>query len=61
MSGLWLQPKNYGGGRADKVRIERSQATSPMRADIERWIGDYPNAVTWVQSLYAEERSCKPS
>jgi glutathione S-transferase len=61
MCGLWLQPKNYGGGRADRVRIERSQATSPMRADIERWIGDYPNAVTWVQSLYAEERSCKAS
>jgi hypothetical protein len=61
MSGLWLQPKNYGGGRADKVRIERSQATSPMRADVERWSGDYPNAVTWVQSLYAEERLCKPT
>lgn len=59
MSGLWLQPRNYGGGRADKVRIERSQATNPMRADIERWIEDYPVAVAWVQRLYAEERPCK--
>jgi glutathione S-transferase len=58
MCGLWLQPRNYGGGRADKVRIERSQATNPMRADIERWIEDYPKAVAWVQALYAEERPC---
>ncbi len=61
MSGLWLQPRNYGGGRADKVRIERSRATSPMRADIDRWIEDYPHAVAWVQSLYAEERPCMRS
>lgn len=61
MSGLWLQPRNYGGGRADKVRIERSQAPSPMRADIERWIEEFPTAVSWVQSLYAEERLCKRS
>lgn len=59
MTGLWLQPRNYGGGRADKVRIERSQATSPMRADIERWSEDYPKAVAWVQRLYAEERTCE--
>lgn len=59
MSGLWLQPRNYGGGRADKVRIERSQATNPMRADIERWSEDYPRAVAWVQQLYAEERACE--
>lgn len=55
-SGLWLQPEAYGGGKADKVRIERSRATNPMRADIERWVEDYPKAVTWVQRLYAEER-----
>jgi len=58
MSGLWLQPRNYGGGQADKVRIERSQATNPMRADIERWTENYPKAVAWVQALYAEERPC---
>ncbi len=56
MTGLWLQPEGYGGGQADSVRIERSQATNPMRADIERWCEDYPTAVAWVQRLYAEER-----
>lgn len=55
-TGLWLQPAGYGGGKADTVRIERSQATNPMRADIERWVEDYPSAVTWVQRLYAEAR-----
>jgi len=55
-TGLWLQPAGYGGGKADSVRIERSQATNPMRADIERWVEDYPSAVNWVQRLYAEAR-----
>jgi len=57
MTGLWLQPRGYGGGKADNVRIERGQATNPMRADIERWSADYPRVVSWVQQLYAEERT----
>jgi hypothetical protein len=59
MTGLWLQPKAYGGGKADRVRIERSRTPNPMRADIERWVADYPTAVAWVHNLYAEERQCK--
>ncbi|MDH3746928.1 MAG: hypothetical protein OER97_01880 [Gammaproteobacteria bacterium] len=55
-TGAWLQPVGYGGGKADSVRIERSRAPNPMRADIERWVEDYPRAVTWVQRLYAEAR-----
>lgn len=57
-TGLWLQPEGYGGGKADNVRIERSQAPNPMRADIERWVEDYPKAVSWVQRMYAEQREC---
>lgn len=56
-TGLWLQPRDYGGGQAQAVRIERGQAPNPMRADIERWCEDYPRAVEWVQRLYAEERT----
>jgi hypothetical protein len=56
MTGLWLQPLNYGGGKADSSRIERGQTSNPMRADIERWIESYPAVVAWVQTLYAEER-----
>lgn len=54
MMGLWLQPAGYGGGAADHVRIERSRATSPMRADIERWVDQYPRVIDWVQGLYAD-------
>ena len=56
LSGLWLQPQAYGGGKANHSRIERSRMSNPMRADIERWIAAYPQAVNWVQTLYAEER-----
>ncbi len=56
MTGIWLMPAGYGGGKAEHVRIERSQATNPMRADIERWIEAYPGAVGWVQRMYAEQR-----
>ncbi len=56
MTGIWLMPAGYGGGKAEHVRIERSQATNPMRADIERWVDAYPHAVGWVQRMYAERR-----
>ena len=56
LTGLWLQPPEYGGGRADDIRIPRDQLPDAMRADIERWTEDNPRAVPWVQRLYAEER-----
>jgi glutathione S-transferase len=56
MTGLWLQPPEYGGGRADDVMVSRDKLPDAMRADIERWTEDYPRAVAWVQRLYAEER-----
>lgn len=56
MTGLWLQPPEYGGGRADDVLVSRDRLPDAMRADIERWVEDYPRAVAWVQRLYVEER-----
>jgi glutathione S-transferase len=56
MTGLWLQPPEYGGGKADDVRVSRDRLPEAMRADIERWAEDYPRAVAWVERLYAEER-----
>lgn len=56
MTGLWLQPKAYSGGRAQFVAAGREQLPPPMRADVERWIEKYPHAVEWVERLYAEER-----
>lgn len=55
-SGPWLMPKGYGGGRADACRIERTEAPDGMKAEIERWVEDYPKATTFIERLYAEER-----
>ena len=51
-TGLWLMPQGYGGGKADAVRIERDRAPAEMRADIERWAGAFPRAVSYVETLY---------
>ena len=51
-TGLWLMPDNYGGGKADAVRIERERVPAAMREDIERWIDAFPRATTWVETLY---------
>ena len=56
LSGLWLQPQGYGGGRADAVRIERESAPPVMRQDVERWIANYPRCVAHMERLYREER-----
>jgi glutathione S-transferase len=56
MSGLWLQPPNYGGGKAEASRLARNRLPAPMQDDIERWIEDHPKASAFVARLYAEER-----
>ena len=61
LSGLWLQPMSYGGGKADSARIARNRAPSPMRADIERWIEDYPKATGFITRLYEKERGTMPA
>lgn len=53
-TGLWLMPEGYGGGKADNVRIERDRAPKAMRADIERWIAAFPNAVSRVETMYKD-------
>lgn len=53
-TGVWLMPEGYGGGKADNNRIERDQVPEAMRADIERWIDAFPNAVSWVETMYQD-------
>ena len=55
-SGLWLQPPEFGGGKADGVRVERNRAPVAMQADIERWISTYPNTTRFIENLYKHER-----
>lgn len=56
LSGLWMQSPGYGGGKAEACRIEREELPTEMRADIERWIEDFPKATMFVTRLYTEER-----
>jgi hypothetical protein len=51
----WLQPAAYGRGAG--IRIERERMPAAMRADIERWIEDYPRVTTFIEELYARERN----
>jgi glutathione S-transferase len=56
LSGLWLQPENYGGGMAHASRVARNRLPRPMQADIERWIEDQPRATAFITRMYEEER-----
>jgi len=56
ISGLWLQPPEYGGGKADTVKIDRVRVPERMRADIERWTTLFPRASAFVQELYRHQR-----
>jgi len=59
MTGLWLMPAQYGGGKADAVRIERDRAPVGMRQDIEAWEANYARVVAFVEQLYLDERHLK--
>jgi hypothetical protein len=56
LSGLWLQPPEYGAGKTRFVRVERESAPTAMREDIERWIEGYPYATAFISRLYEQER-----
>jgi glutathione S-transferase len=56
MCGVWLQPELYSGGKGAECRLERASAPALMRADIERWLEDYPKAAAFTERLYAEQR-----
>ncbi|MGB5449732.1 MAG: glutathione S-transferase C-terminal domain-containing protein [Woeseiaceae bacterium] len=56
MTGLWLQPAAYGGGKADAVRLQHDRAPAGMQKDIEVWRSGYPRVAEFVERLYAEER-----
>jgi glutathione S-transferase len=59
MSGLWMMCPQYGGGRAEAVRIELQRAPPPMRQDVERWSEKFPRVTGFVERLYREERNGK--
>jgi glutathione S-transferase len=56
ISGLWLQPENYGGGKAGGSRVASIKFPGSMRADTDRWTEDYPRATALILRLYEQER-----
>lgn len=56
ISGLWQQPKEYGGGKADACRLAEDKFPQPFQADVSRWRKEYPRAAAFITRLYAEER-----
>jgi glutathione S-transferase len=52
MTGLWLQPDGYGGANGVNVRMTR--VPEAMANDIARWTEDFPKAVAYTESLYAQ-------
>ncbi len=54
--GLWLQPAEYGGGKADAVRIERGQCPPAMVRQIEAWTAAYPLCTRFIEQTYRQHR-----
>lgn len=56
LSGLWLQPRAYGAGKAEAERMPATLAPAEMLADIDRWRAAYPDLTAYVERLYRDER-----
>lgn len=54
--GLWSQPPEYGGGKADAARIERQRCPAAMVEEIETWESSHPLATRFIEQLYSDER-----
>jgi glutathione S-transferase len=54
--GLWLMPPEFGGGRADPVRIEFERCPQMMQAEITRWKQNYSHATAFIERLYRDYR-----
>ena len=59
LSGVWHATPEYGGGRAEGVRLDPEALPPAMRSDMERWRSSFPRAAEFVERLYREERNAK--
>ena len=56
LSGLWIFPDNYGGGKADRVTPHGFEVPAQMQAEVDAWRQCFPQVVALVERLYATER-----
>ena len=54
--GLWAQPANFGGGRADAVKIDFERCPPAMQDEVQAWKERYPRAAAYIERLYEQRR-----
>jgi len=61
INGLWLWPPEYGGGKAETVRLESDLIPTAMKKDIESWKSRFPLSTGFITRLYRDERGLPAS
>ncbi len=56
LSGVWVWPRQYGGGRASAVRPKDDDYPESMQIEALRWKQRYPRVHEFVVNLYAAQR-----
>ncbi len=56
LSGLWLFPPEYGGGKVEAIRLAESDYPTGMAAEIAEWRQKFPQVTAFVERLYRDER-----
>lgn len=56
LSGLWLFPSEYGGGKVEAIRLAESDYPTGMAAEIADWRQKFPQVTAFVERLYHDER-----
>jgi glutathione S-transferase len=56
LSGVWLFPPEYGGGKVEAIRLAESDYPTDMAAEIVEWRQKFPQVTAFVERLYRDER-----
>jgi glutathione S-transferase len=54
--GLWAMPPNFGGGKADAVRVSLDRCPAAMQNEVASWKSNFPMATAFIERLYEEQR-----
>ena len=54
--GLWAMPPNFGGGKADAVRVDLDRCPAAMQNEVASWKSNFPMTTAFIERLYEEQR-----
>ena len=54
--GLWAMPPQFGGGKADAVRVDIGECSEAMQEEVAAWKSGYPRSAGFIERLYEERR-----